>query len=88
MAQCKIHNQPFVLRPGGVSKNTGKTYSGFWACPGKTPDGKYCKEKPDATPTQTPAPAQPASLIALSRIEEGQKEILASLRAIQSFLMQ
>jgi hypothetical protein len=30
---CPIHNQPWKLVPGGISKKTGNPYSAFSACP-------------------------------------------------------
>lgn len=41
MDLCPIHNQPFKLVPAGTSKNTGKPYSAFMACP-----ERGCREKP------------------------------------------
>ena len=43
--KCPVHGLEFVLRPAGISKTTGKGYPAFWACPGKNPDGSYCREK-------------------------------------------
>lgn len=50
---CPIHNIPYTLKPGGVSKTTGKAYNAFWACSGRNDDGSYCKSKPpkDFKPT-------------------------------------
>jgi hypothetical protein len=42
---CPTHGVPFILRPGGVSKGTGKPYGEFWACPTKDNAG-FCKQKP------------------------------------------
>jgi hypothetical protein len=42
---CPDHGQPWTLKPGGVSKATGKPYAPFWACSGRT-DGAFCKKKP------------------------------------------
>ena len=41
---CPVHHQPWTLKPGGVSKTTGKPYSAFYACPSL--DRPWCKEKP------------------------------------------
>lgn len=41
---CPLHNTYFVLRQG-ISKTTNKPYS-FYACPGKNPDGSFCRAKP------------------------------------------
>jgi len=43
---CQQHGIPFVLKPGGVSKKTGKPYNAFWSCPGRNEDGSYCSNKP------------------------------------------
>lgn len=42
---CPEHGQPWTLKPGGVSKASGKPYQPFWACSGRT-DGAFCKKKP------------------------------------------
>lgn len=42
---CPDHGQPWTKKPGGVSKASGKPYSPFWACSGKTGD-QWCKRKP------------------------------------------
>ena len=41
---CPDHELAWVLRPGGISKTTGKPYDPFWACPSQ--DRPYCKNKP------------------------------------------
>lgn len=41
---CPIHKVKAVWRPAGVSK-AGKPYPGFYGCPGKNPDGTFCKQK-------------------------------------------
>jgi hypothetical protein len=46
---CPTHGVPFILRPGGVSKGTGKPYGEFWACPTKDNAG-FCKNKPVGKP--------------------------------------
>lgn len=43
-AECPMHHLAWVLKPGGVSKTTGKPYDAFWACPSQ--DRPFCKEKP------------------------------------------
>src|SRR5574343_1812998 len=43
---CPNHGIAWVLRPGGVSKATGKAYDAFWACPSDA--RPYCKAKPSA----------------------------------------
>ncbi|MFM8279712.1 MAG: Rad52/Rad22 family DNA repair protein [Candidatus Limnocylindrus sp.] len=58
---CPEHDQAWELKPAGVSKATGKPYSAFWSCSGRT-DGKFCKQKPsidwiNAQATAAPAPA-------------------------------
>jgi hypothetical protein len=40
------HGEAWQLKPGGVSKTTGKPYNPFWAASHKTPDGGWCKDKP------------------------------------------
>jgi len=42
------HGQKWSLKPGGVSKATGKPYQPFWAASHKAPDGTWCKDKPSA----------------------------------------
>lgn len=42
------HGQAWSLKPGGVSKATGKPYNPFWAASHKAPDGSWCKDKPSA----------------------------------------
>ena len=55
------HGELWTLKPGGVSKGTGKPYNAFWAASHKTPDGAYCKDKPSQKfiASQAPAPAKP-----------------------------
>ena len=40
------HGEAWQLKPGGVSKASGKPYNPFWAASHKAPDGSWCKEKP------------------------------------------
>ena len=40
------HGEAWSLKPGGVSKVSGKPYAPFWAASHKTSDGGWCKEKP------------------------------------------
>lgn len=40
------HGEAWSLKPGGISKTSGKPYSPFWAASHKAPDGSWCKEKP------------------------------------------
>ncbi len=40
------HGERWSLKPGGVSKASGKPYQPFWAASHKAPDGSWCKEKP------------------------------------------
>ena len=40
------HGEAWQLKPGGISKTTGKPYNEFWAASHKAPDGSWCKEKP------------------------------------------
>ena len=44
-AFCPDHGMAWVLKPGGVSKTTGKAYDAFYACP--STDRPFCKQKPD-----------------------------------------
>jgi hypothetical protein len=44
---CPDHGQPWVLKPGGTSKSTGKPYDPFYACPFRPQRGeKFCQQKP------------------------------------------
>ena len=40
------HGERWSLKPGGVSKASGKPYQPFWAASHRAPDGSWCKEKP------------------------------------------
>ena len=40
------HGEEWRLKPGGISKTTGKPYNEFWAASHRAPDGSWCKEKP------------------------------------------
>jgi len=40
------HGEAWQLKPGGVSKASGKPYNPFWAASHKAPDGSWCKDKP------------------------------------------
>ena len=40
------HGEDWQLKPGGVSKASGKPYNAFWAASHKAPDGSFCKDKP------------------------------------------
>jgi len=40
------HGEAWQLKPGGVSKVSGKPYNAFYAASHKTPDGGWCKDKP------------------------------------------
>ena len=55
------HGELWTLKPGGISKASGKPYNAFWAASHKTPDGAYCKDKPSQKfiASQAPAPAKP-----------------------------
>ena len=56
------HGEAWSLKPGGVSKASGKPYQPFYAASHKTSDGGWCKEKPSIkwiAAQSTPAP-QPA----------------------------
>lgn len=45
-AFCPDHGLAWTLRPGGISKTTGKPYDGFWTCPSDA--RPWCKQKPSA----------------------------------------
>ena len=55
------HGELWTLKPGGISKASGKPYNAFWAASHKTPDGAYCKDKPSQkfVASQSAAPAKP-----------------------------
>jgi hypothetical protein len=40
------HGEEWQLKPGGISKASGKPYNAFWAASHKAADGSYCKDKP------------------------------------------
>ena len=40
------HGEAWQLKPGGVSKASGKPYQSFWAASHRAPDGSWCKDKP------------------------------------------
>ena len=40
------HGEEWQLKPGGISKASGKPYNAFWAASHKAPDGSFCKDKP------------------------------------------
>lgn len=42
--ECPMHHLAWVLKPGGVSKQTNKPYDPFWICP--STERPFCKEKP------------------------------------------
>lgn len=55
------HGEAWSLKPGGISKVSGKPYNPFWAASHKAPDGSWCKEKPSAkwvSAQSTPAPTK------------------------------
>ena len=43
---CPIHGSPMKWIPPGVSKKTGKAYSGFWSCQTLNADGTRCSARP------------------------------------------
>jgi hypothetical protein len=55
------HGEDWQLKPGGVSKVSGKPYNAFYAASHKTPDGGWCKDKPSQqwVAAQSAAPAKP-----------------------------
>lgn len=56
------HGEAWSLKPGGISKASGKPYQPFWAASHKAPDGSWCKEKPSikwiASQKVEPAPTK------------------------------
>ena len=46
--KCPAHETSWSVQQGGISKATQKPYKAFYKCAGKTPDGKFCPEKPSA----------------------------------------
>lgn len=55
------HGTAWQVKPGGISKTTGKPYNAFYAASHKLPDGSWCREKPSAewvkaNPIDAPAP--------------------------------
>ena len=63
------HGELWTLKPGGVSKATGKPYQPFWAASHKTPDGGWCKDKPSREFVAKQAPAAP-KLVPEDSLEE------------------
>ena len=55
------HGEEWQLKPGGVSKASGKPYNAFWAASHKAPDGSFCKDKPSQqwVAAKSAAPAKP-----------------------------
>jgi hypothetical protein len=55
------HGEEWQLKPGGVSKVSGKPYNAFYAASHKTSDGGWCKDKPSQqwVASQSSAPAKP-----------------------------
>jgi hypothetical protein len=55
------HGEAWQLKPGGVSKASGKPYNAFWAASHKAPDGSFCKDKPSQqwVAAKSSAPAKP-----------------------------
>ena len=55
------HGEDWQLKPGGVSKASGKPYNAFWAASHKAPDGSFCKDKPSQqwVAAKSAAPAKP-----------------------------
>lgn len=43
--QCPIHGATVVYRQSGISKSTGKPYSGFYSCTVKNADNSFCTSK-------------------------------------------
>ena len=59
-AACS-HGEEWQLKPGGISKASGKPYNAFWAASHKAPDGSFCKDKPSQqwVAAKSAAPAKP-----------------------------
>ncbi len=57
------HGERWSLKPGGISKASGKPYQPFWAASHKAPDGSYCKEKPSAKWIAAQRPPEPKPVL-------------------------
>jgi hypothetical protein len=67
------HGEAWSLKPGGVSKATGKPYQAFWAASHKIggAQGAWCKEKPaQGWLAAQQAPAPEAKLVPQENLEE------------------
>ncbi len=50
MSQCAICGQPLKTIPAGISKNTGKPYPSFEACPNKCKQPRVWEQRPTNQP--------------------------------------
>ena len=57
------HGEAWSLKPGGISKVSGKPYNPFWAASHKAPDGSWCKEKPSAKWVSAQSAPAPTKLV-------------------------
>lgn len=64
------HGEAWSLKPGGISKASGKPYNPFWAASHKAPDGSWCKEKPSAKWVAAQSAPAPTKLVPEDTLEE------------------
>ena len=64
------HGEAWSLKPGGISKASGKPYSPFWAASHKAPDGSWCREKPSAKWVAAQSAPAPTKLVPEDTLEE------------------
>jgi hypothetical protein len=57
------HGERWSLKPGGISKASGKPYQPFWAASHKAPDGSYCKDKPSIKWIAAQRPPEPKPVL-------------------------
>jgi len=64
------HGEAWSLKPGGISKASGKPYNPFWAASHKAPDGSWCREKPSAKWVAAQSAPAPTKLVPEDTLEE------------------
>lgn len=64
------HGEAWSLKPGGISKASGKPYNPFWAASHKAPDGSWCREKPSAKWVAAQSAPAPSKLVPEDTLEE------------------
>ena len=64
------HGEAWSLKPGGISKASGKPYNPFWAASHKAPDGSWCREKPSAKWVAAQSAPAPTKLVPEDSLEE------------------